>query len=375
MDSMLACRGTGGSARAAQARDRGGRATAAGVERYNHVLASPPARCQSRKGFRRLQMRAWGDSSGKPVGSSDGVPPSQKMPPRRRRRGRKGETIIEFRDVWKAFGSKQVLKGVSFTIKRGEAVGIIGPSGTGKSTVLRLITGLIAPDRGSIFVDGREVGGAGSLLDDAEAAQGESGLSDNLVQLGLVFQNGALFDSLTVKENVGFRLYEHSSLKEPEIRKRVSENLAKVGLFGIEDRYPSELSGGMKKRVALARAITTEASAAAVEVEEVVMFDEPTAGLDPVASTVVEDLIRSIHSPSATSSASSSAAAANSGGVSTYVIVTHQTTTIRRAVDRIIFLHGGRVAWQGTQRQFRNADQGIVQQFKTGSLEGPISYV
>jgi ABC-type transporter Mla maintaining outer membrane lipid asymmetry ATPase subunit MlaF len=296
------------------------------------------------------------------------------------------DDVIEFRDVWKYFGKKAVLRGVTFKIKRGEAVGIIGPSGTGKSTALRLISGLIAPDRGEILVNGRPIADEQRILkqENHNHSNGDKKKKKKVnpvqLQLGLVFQNGALFDSLTVGENVGFRLYEHSSLNDEEIRTRVSENLAKVGLYGIEDRYPSELSGGMKKRVALARAITTElgsekhkvghassssgSSSASdeEEVEELVMYDEPTAGLDPVASTVVEDLIRSIHN-------------VESGGVGTYIVVTHQGSTIARAVDRIIFLHEGRVVWQGDQDEFNNTKEAIVRQFASGSLEGPISYI
>jgi ABC-type transporter Mla maintaining outer membrane lipid asymmetry ATPase subunit MlaF len=294
------------------------------------------------------------------------------------------DDVIEFRDVWKYFGKKAVLRGVTFKIKRGEAVGIIGPSGTGKSTALRLISGLIAPDRGEILVNGRPIADEQRILkqENHNHSNGDKKKKKKVnpvqLQLGLVFQNGALFDSLTVGENVGFRLYEHSSLNDEEIRTRVSENLAKVGLYGIEDRYPSELSGGMKKRVALARAITTElgsekhkvghASSSSgsasdeEEVEELVMYDEPTAGLDPVASTVVEDLIRSIHN-------------VENGGVGTYIVVTHQGSTIARAVDRIIFLHEGRVVWQGDQDEFNNTKEAIVRQFASGSLEGPISYI
>jgi len=287
------------------------------------------------------------------------------------------DSVIEFRDVWKYFGKKAVLRGASFCIKRGEAVGIIGPSGTGKSTALRLISGLISPDKGDILVNGKSI-----LDENQEQEEAEEGRRKIRLQLGLVFQNGALFDSLTVAENVGFRLYEHSSLTEEEIRFRVSENLAKVGLVGIEDRYPSELSGGMKKRVALARAITSESDRGADGngngsgtdgIEEVVLYDEPTAGLDPVASTVVEDLIRSIHSKAGGEGAGANKPARE--GVTTYIVVTHQGSTVERAVDRIIFLHEGKVVWQGGQEEFNTSTEPIVRQFASGSLEGPIKYV
>ncbi|QDZ23745.1 ABC transporter [Chloropicon primus] len=289
-------------------------------------------------------------------------------------RGKEDDVVIEFRDVWKSFGSKGVLRGASFKIKRGEAIGIIGPSGTGKSTALRLISGLVSPDSGDILVDGRSIledrrkkgTGDGNGAEDVLGAATEGRAKTNIqLQLGLVFQNGALFDSLTVGENVGFRLYEHSSLSQGEIMERVSDSLAKVGLNGIEERYPSELSGGMKKRVALARAITNDGDGSGVRaegemVEELIMYDEPTAGLDPVASTVVEDLIRSLK---------------DKGGVRTYIVVTHQASTIARAVDRIIFLHEGKVVWQGDQQDFKTTKEPIVDQFRSGSLSGPISYV
>ena len=287
------------------------------------------------------------------------------------------DVLIEFRDVHKSFGSKHILKGASFKIRRGEAVGIIGSSGTGKSTTLRLAAGLLEPDSGEILIKGEARQG---LLSDDDT-------SDKL-NIGLVFQSGALFDSLTVKENVGFMLYEHTSLSEEEISKAVSESLSKVGLSGVENLYPSELSGGMKKRVALARAIVTDTSAGANAAEQVIMYDEPTAGLDPVASTVIEDLIRSMHDPkyaknrvvegsSRVKSRSSSTAYDNEpvSGVSSYIVVTHQHSTIRRSVDRIIFLHGGKVVWEGDIKEFDTTSEPIVRQFASGSLEGPIVYV
>jgi ABC-type transporter Mla maintaining outer membrane lipid asymmetry ATPase subunit MlaF len=271
------------------------------------------------------------------------------------------DVLVEFRNVHKSFGDKRILNGASFKIRRGEAVGIIGASGTGKSTTLRLTAGLLAPDRGEILINGTPRVG---LLSD----QGDSGEG---LRLGMVFQNAALFDSLTVGENVGFMLYEHSPLPPAEIRRRVADALAKVGLKGVEDLYPSELSGGMRKRVALARAVVTDTGDGAgvggpSHIEQLLMYDEPTAGLDPVASTVVEDLIRSLQKDEGDTS---------EGGISSYIVVTHQHSTIRRAVDRIIFLHQGRVVWQGTTEEFDSTDEPIVRQFAEGSLEGPISYV
>ncbi|CAL8470343.1 g9885 [Coccomyxa elongata] len=229
-------------------------------------------------------------------------------------------------------------------------------SGTGKSTTLRLMAGLLAPDQGEVQILGQTR--KGLLADDPELAE--------RLKVGMVFQNGALFDSLTVGENVGFMLYEHTSLPHERVQEIVAESLAAVGLSGVERLLPSELSGGMRKRVALARAIVRDDLHA--NDEQVVMYDEPTAGLDPVASTVVEDLIRSMHA-----SPSSNGAGPRSG-ITSYIVVTHQHSTIRRAVDRIIFLHEGKVVWEGPVEEFDSTDEPIVRQFASGSLQGPIRY-
>jgi ABC-type transporter Mla maintaining outer membrane lipid asymmetry ATPase subunit MlaF len=274
--------------------------------------------------------------------------------------------LIEFRNVHKSFGSKHILKGASFKIYRGESVGIIGSSGTGKSTTLRLAAGLLEPDQGEILIKGEARRG---LLSDDDT-------SDKL-KIGLVFQSGTLFDSLTVKQNVGFMLYEHTSMTEQDISAAVAASLAKVGLSGVERLYPSELSGGMKKRVALARAIVTDNSSTNTHVEQVIMYDEPTAGLDPVASTVIEDLIRSMQDPLyCTHTDESLRSNLQDGcGVSSYIVVTHQHSTIRRSVDRIIFLHDGKVVWQGDVSEFETTPEPIVRQFASGSLDGPIVYM
>ena len=265
------------------------------------------------------------------------------------------DVLIEFKDVYKAFGDNPILRGASFKIRRGEAVGIIGASGTGKSTTLRIAAGLLAPDKGEVLIMGRPR--AGLLSDQVE---------EEHLRVGMVFQNAALFDSLTVGENVGFLLYEHSNLPEAKIRAMVADSLAKVGLRGVEDLYPAELSGGMKKRVALARAVVSDSRGGT---EQVIMYDEPTAGLDPVASTVVEDLMRTLHNPDQAEGDGTRSA------ITSYIVVTHQHSTIRRAVDRIIFLHKGKVVWEGSVGEFDTTDEPIVRQFAEGSLDGPISYV
>ncbi|CAK8542497.1 unnamed protein product [Lathyrus sativus] len=264
------------------------------------------------------------------------------------------DVLIECRDVYKSFGEKKILNGISFKIRHGEAVGIIGPSGTGKSTILKIIAGLLAPDKGEVFIRGRKRSG---LISDDEI----SGL-----RIGLVFQSAALFDSLTVRENVGFLLYEHSSMPEEKISELVKETLAAVGLKGVEERLPSELSGGMKKRVALARSIICDTTKDSIE-PEVLLYDEPTAGLDPIASTVVEDLIRSVHIKGRD-------ALGKPGNITSYVVVTHQHSTIKRAIDRLLFLHKGKVVWEGMTHEFTTSTNPIVQQFASGSLDGPIKY-
>ncbi|WOL00237.1 hypothetical protein Cni_G08950 [Canna indica] len=264
------------------------------------------------------------------------------------------EVLIECRDVHKSFGDKQILKGVSFKIRHGEAVGIIGPSGTGKSTILKVMAGLLAPDKGKVLICGKQRHG---LVSDEEI----SGL-----RIGLVFQSAALFDSLTVRENVGFQLYENSHMSEGQISKLVTKNLEAVGLRGVEDRMPSELSGGMKKRVALARSIIFDETKEVIE-PEVLLYDEPTAGLDPIASTVVEDLIRSVHN-------TGQDALGQMAKIASYIVVTHQHSTIRRAVDRLLFLYEGKIVWEGMTDEFNTTANPIVRQFASGSLDGPIRY-
>ncbi|KAG1655319.1 hypothetical protein FOA52_006618 [Chlamydomonas sp. UWO 241] len=310
------------------------------------------------------------------------------------------DVLIEFQNVYKSFGDNAILRGASFKVRRGEAVGIIGASGTGKSTTLRIAAGLLAPDSGNVLILGKKR--TGLLSDEREDDGGEH------LRVGMVFQNAALFDSLTVGENVGFLLYEHSQLEPDKIKAIVADSLAKVGLRGVEELYPSELSGGMKKRVALARAVVADETDNS---ERVLMYDEPTAGLDPVASTVVEDLMRRLHSDSMVASMATMEASIDSSGeedfsqhghtsngtsgghslngsalgsrmpsgrmsgIASYIVVTHQHSTIRRAVDRLIFLHEGRVVWEGSVEEFDTTKEPIVRQFRDGTLDGPIAYV
>lgn len=257
-----------------------------------------------------------------------------------------GEPLLELRGISKRFGSNIVLNNIDLTVYRGEAVAIIGPSGTGKSTILRIIAGLLAPDEGSIYVYGQLRKG---LIED----------SPDPVGIGMVFQQAALFDSLSVEENVGFLLYQHSNLPPKEIRSLVEEVLEMVGLPGIGKRYPAELSGGMRKRVSFARAIMSNPENPK-DRPALLLYDEPTAGLDPIASTLIEDLIRNIQ---------------QGHGCSSYIIVTHQESTIRRTADRVIFLHQGKIRWSGPVDAIDTTDNPFVRQFFSGQVEGPIQLV
>ncbi|MFK0730261.1 MAG: ABC transporter ATP-binding protein [Gloeotrichia echinulata HAB0833] len=257
------------------------------------------------------------------------------------------EPLIELKGISKTFGSNKVLDNVDLKIDRGEAVGIIGPSGTGKSTVLRMIAGLLAPDAGEIYVQGVRRDG---LIEDGT----------DPIDIGMVFQQAALFDSLTVEENVGFLLYQNSKIQRSRIRDMVHEKLDMVGLPGISHLYPSELSGGMRKRVSFARAIMSNPDSPK-EGAELLLYDEPTAGLDPIASTVIEDLIRHLQQAQ--------------GVCSTYAIVTHQDSTIRRTADRLVFLYQGRVQWQGKVSEIDTTDHPLIRQFMSGSVAGPIQVV
>jgi len=257
------------------------------------------------------------------------------------------EPLIELKGVSKAFGDQVILDNVDLKLYPGEAVGIIGPSGTGKSTVLRIISGLLTPDEGDIYVQGVRRQG---LIEDAPDPIG----------IGMVFQQAALFDSLTVSENVGFLLYQHSHLPPDKIEQLVNQRLETVGLPGIGDRFPDQLSGGMRKRVSFARAIMANPENPQ-DCPGLLLYDEPTAGLDPIASTVIEDLIRSLQRDTL--------------GCGTYIVVTHQESTIRRATDRIVFLYGGKVQWLGSSAEMDATENPLIRQFLNGQITGPIQVV
>ncbi len=255
--------------------------------------------------------------------------------------------LIELKGVSKSFGNNVVLDRVNLKIYRGEALVIIGPSGTGKSTILRMIAGLLPIDKGNIYINGQKRKG---LIEDGEDPIG----------ISMVFQQAALFDSLTVEQNVGFSLYQHSNLSNNKIKQLVDEKLDMVGLSGTNDKYPSELSGGMRKRVSFARAIMSNPEDAKSR-PEVILYDEPTAGLDPIASTVIENLVRELQ--------------CTERGCGTYIMVSHQNSTIRRTADRVIFLYGGKIQWRGSTEEIDRTDHPMIRQFFNASIDGPIRII
>jgi len=248
--------------------------------------------------------------------------------------------MIEIINLCKKFGETTVLDNLNLTINRGETTVIIGRSGVGKSVLLKHIIGIMKPDSGQVFIDGFDV----------TRSRGK-GLESIRSKFGMLFQGAALFDSLSVGENVGFALFEHTNLSEKEIYRRVAESLSLVGLEGIEDLKPAELSGGMKKRVGLARAICIK--------PEIILYDEPTTGVDPVMGDAVNNLIKGLHDKLKITS----------------IAVTHDMTSAYKIANRIAMLYEGKIIATGTPDELRSLDNPIVHQFITGSAEGPITAI
>ncbi|OIP32515.1 MAG: ABC transporter ATP-binding protein [Deltaproteobacteria bacterium CG2_30_43_15] len=250
----------------------------------------------------------------------------------------KPDTLIMVRDLCKSFGSNHVLQGLNLEVNRGEDIVVIGGSGTGKSVLIKCIIGLLKPDRGTIYIDGEEI-----------TYYNEAKLNEIRKKFGMLFQFGALFDSMPVWENVGFGLKQHTNLKDDEIRDIVAEKLAMVGLKGVEYLMPSELSGGMKKRVSLARAIAME--------PEILLYDEPTTGLDPIMADVINELIIQLREKLRVTS----------------IAITHDMKSAYKIGDRIAMLYKGKIIEVGTPDEIKNSKNEIVQQFIQGKSEGPIT--
>ncbi len=245
--------------------------------------------------------------------------------------------MIQLIDLHKSFGRQKVLDGVNLEIEEGRTTVIIGRSGGGKSVLLKHIIGLIKPDRGQVLVDGTDI-----------AKLGERDLNEIRRKFGMLFQEAALFDSMTVGENVAFPLREHTKMKEGEIRRTVSERLHAVGLAGVEEKMPSELSGGMRKRVGLARAVAMR--------PQIVLFDEPTTGLDPVMTEAINRLIidtqRNFNL--------------------TCVVISHDIQSIFEIGHRIAMLYEGKIIACGTPEELKASRDPVIVQFLAGSIEGPI---
>ena len=248
------------------------------------------------------------------------------------------ELMIEITNLHKNFGTLQVLRGVNLAVEKGESMTVIGGSGSGKSVLIKHIIGLLFPDKGEVKI-------AGQVLNNLDDRQ----LNELRKKFGMLFQMAALFDSLTVWENVGFGLKQHTKLSDKDIRAIATEKLALVGLKNVEDKMPVDLSGGMRKRVGLARAIAMDA--------EIILYDEPTTGLDPITADSINDLIIDLRKKLGVTS----------------VAITHDMHSAYKISDRIAMLYKGEIQEIGTPDQIRNTTNPIVKQFITGSAIGPIT--
>jgi phospholipid/cholesterol/gamma-HCH transport system ATP-binding protein len=245
--------------------------------------------------------------------------------------------MIKIVDLHKSFGENRVLNGVNLEIEKGQSMVVIGGSGSGKSVLIKHIIGILRPDSGEIYIDGVDIG-----------ELNERKLTEVRKKFGMLFQGSALFDSLRVWENVGFALLRDRRYTEEDVREIASEKLKIVGLSGIEDIMPAELSGGMKKRVGLARAIAHG--------PEIILYDEPTTGLDPIMADAINDMIVELREKLSVTS----------------VTITHDMQSAYKIADRIAMLYMGKIIETGTPDEINNTKNPIVRQFITGSALGPI---
>jgi len=248
--------------------------------------------------------------------------------------------MIQVQNVFKSFNGHEVLKGISLEIAKGEMLALIGRSGLGKSVLLKHIVGLMRPDRGRVLIEGRDI----------HQLRGRQ-LENERTKFGYLFQEGALFDSLTVYENAAFPLREKTRLKEAQISDKVLAELEHMGLREDAHKYPAELSGGMRKRTALARAMIMEPA--------IMLFDEPTTGLDPIIGQSILNYIDACHKRMGF----------------TGIIVTHDVPRVFSAVNRIAMLHDGRIVISGTLNELEGQNNPMFRQFIAGNLEGPLRYV
>lgn len=246
--------------------------------------------------------------------------------------------MIRLTGLHKSFGTKQVLKGLDLSVQKGENRVIIGGSGSGKSVILKHIIGILKPDAGDVIIDGVNI----NSLDENE-------LYETRKKFGMLFQMAALFDSMNVWENVGFALRRQKGMKSDKVREIAVEKLRMVGLVGAENLMPSELSGGMKKRVGLARAIAHD--------PEILLYDEPTTGLDPIMADAINDLIIQMREKLSVTS----------------VAITHDMSSAYKIADSISMLYQGKIIATGTPDEVRNTDNPVLRQFISGSAQGPIS--
>jgi len=234
--------------------------------------------------------------------------------------------MIEVKNISKKFDNKEVLKDISFKVESGETLAIVGVSGSGKSTILKIICGLVEADKGEIVLGDKNI--------------------------AMLFQYSALFDSLNIADNISFALDENEDFKgkytKEQIKEIVKEKLKLVGLSGIENNFPNELSGGMQKRVSFARGIVTD--------PKIILYDEPTAGLDPISSTVIEDYMQVLKKELKAAS----------------IVVTHQMSTITRTADKVIMLYNSNIVWQGTPQEMLACDNEYTKQFVEALKTGPM---